>query len=244
MLTSLDDELQAAAGGDRPNLGTTSALLNRTVQALAAFSGLAMESMTRGHAWRFLDMGRRLERATSLVLLLENTLTGPTPREAPLLEAILEIADSGMTYRRRYLANLQPAPVVDLLLTDETNPRSAVFQLRALVDHIEALPNPAGAGLRSPQMRVALSILAELQLAEVDALTRPNAAGARPVLGELLGRLARQIPALSESLSSGYLSHAVISRHLGAAFDRKLEQRRPEPDDEPAEPQQVDRGEP
>ena len=33
-----------------------------------------MESMTRGQAWRFLDMGRRLERATTLLLLLERTL--------------------------------------------------------------------------------------------------------------------------------------------------------------------------
>jgi uncharacterized alpha-E superfamily protein len=154
-------------------------------------------------------------------------------REAPLLEAILDIADSGMTYRRRYLANLQAAPVVDLLLTDETNPRSMVFQLRAMVSHIEALPNPTGPGMRSPQMRIALAILAELQLAEIDHLTKPDATGARPALGALLAQLAAQIPALSESLSSGYLSHAAVSRHLGAAFDRL-----------PSRELQLDRGEP
>jgi hypothetical protein len=130
-----------------------------------------------------------------------------------------------MTYRRRYLAHLQPAPVVDLVLTDETNPRSVIYQLRALVDHIEALPNPAGQGLRSPQLRVALAILAELQLADVEAVSRADARGARPALRELLERLAVQIPALSESLSSGYLSHAVASRHLGAAFERRVRER-------------------
>jgi uncharacterized circularly permuted ATP-grasp superfamily protein/uncharacterized alpha-E superfamily protein len=225
VLTTLDDELRDASEGDRPSLGGTGTLLNRTVQALAAFSGLASESMTRGQAWRFLDMGRRLERATTLVLLLQNTLVDRSEREAALLEAILDIADSGMTYRRRYLAHLQPAPVVDLLLTDETNPRSVIFQLRALVDHVEALPKPASQGLRSPQLRVAMSILAELQLAEVEALSRADARGARPALGELLERLSAQIPALSESLSSGYLSHAVASRHLGAVFERRARER-------------------
>jgi uncharacterized circularly permuted ATP-grasp superfamily protein/uncharacterized alpha-E superfamily protein len=225
VLTTLDDELRDAAEGDRPTLGATGALLNRTVQALAAFSGLASESMTRGQAWRFLDMGRRLERATTLVLLLSNTLVSRSERESPLLEAILDIADSGMTYRRRYLAHLQPAPVVDLLLTDETNPRSVIFQLRGLIDHVEALPNSAGQGMRSPQLRVALAILAELQLADVEGISRADARGARPALGELLQRLAMQIPALSESLSSGYLSHAVASRHLGAVFERRMRER-------------------
>jgi uncharacterized alpha-E superfamily protein len=80
--------------------------------------------MTRGQAWRFLDMGRRLERAMTLVTLLRGTLSERCDREGPLLEAVLEIADSGMTYRRRYLATLQVAPVVDLLL-DRRRPTRA-----------------------------------------------------------------------------------------------------------------------
>jgi uncharacterized alpha-E superfamily protein len=213
VLTALDDELR---GSSRAlPLGAAAALLDRTVLALAAFSGLGMESMTRGQAWRFLDMGRRLERATTLVLLLGSTLTERSDREVPLLEAILDVADSGMTYRRRYLATLQPAPVLDLLLTDETNPRSVIFQLRALVDHLEVLPAPSG-GLRSPQVRIAIAALAELQLAEVETLAAADPDGRRPALEELLARLQQQIPALSDSLSSSYLSHAAVSRHLGA----------------------------
>jgi uncharacterized alpha-E superfamily protein len=168
-------------------------------------------------------MGRRLERATTLVLLLSTTLVDhvDTEKQAPLLEALLDIADSGMTYRRRYLANLQAAPVVDLLLTDETNPRSTLFQVRAIVSHMEALPAPTGnTGMMSPQLRAALTIQSELQLVDVEAMTAINNAGTRRTLGDLLERLAAQIPALSEALSSGYLSHAAVSRHLGAAFRR------------------------
>ncbi len=102
--------------------------------------------MTRSHAWRFLDVGRRLERAIGLVRLVRHTLVEATPspadRPAALLEALLEVCDSGITYRRRYLATLQVAPVLDLLLTDDGNPRSLLFQLEALSEHWQALGVP------------------------------------------------------------------------------------------------------
>ena len=192
VLTALDDEVDdpadpdpgpAGASGPAPASGSGSgtARLDRTVLALAAFSGLAMESMTRGQAWRFLDMGRRLERASALVQLLGRTLVEHD--EAPLLEAILEVADSGMTYRRRYLATLQLAPVLDLLLLDETNPRSVMFQLRALVDHLAALPAPAVGGARTPQQRIGIATLAELQLADAESARGDRPDGQAPRAG-------------------------------------------------------------
>ena len=202
-------------------LGPMAALLDRLVLTLAAFSGLAMDSMTRGQAWRLLDLGRRIERATTLMQLLSSTMVAPAEREAPLLEAILDVADSGMTYRRRYLANLQAAPVLDLLLTDETNPRSIMFQLRALVEHLEALPAASGSGVRSPQVRAAVAALAELQLADPELLAEVGPDGRRQALGELLARLAEQLPRLSDAISSGYLTHAMVSRHLGSTRIRK-----------------------
>ena len=58
--------------------------------------------MTRGQAWRFLDMGRKIERAQHTVGLLQSTLTPSVKaEESTLLEALLEIADSSMTYRTR-----------------------------------------------------------------------------------------------------------------------------------------------
>jgi uncharacterized circularly permuted ATP-grasp superfamily protein/uncharacterized alpha-E superfamily protein len=189
--------------------------LNRVVMTLAAFSGLAMESMTRGQSWRFVDIGRRLERAVSLVTLLRATTTRPPPdRDGPLLEAVLDIADSGMTYRRRYRASLQVAPVVDLLLTDDTNPRSALYQLRALSQHVRALPLLPGVGIRSPQLRLAVQAENELELADVEKLCAPDDNGTLVQLDELLRRLGTILPALSDSLSDSYLNHATQPRNL------------------------------
>lgn len=216
VLAALDDELHTREDElARDPLGTLHVVLNRVVVRLAAFSGLMMESMTRGQAWRFLDLGRRIERAMTLVVLLRGTLTERCEREGPLLEAVLDIADSVMTYRRRYLATLQAAPVADLLLTDETNPRSVVYQVEALASHIATLPNTLD-GLRTPQQRIALSALAALKLADVERLCLVDEHGERPRLAALLVDLATQIPALSDSLTDRYLNHATVSRHLAS----------------------------
>ncbi|HEX6239290.1 MAG TPA: circularly permuted type 2 ATP-grasp protein, partial [Polyangiales bacterium] len=235
VLAAIDDELhdvKSELRGD-PLVGIQDAL-NRVVLRLAAFSGLAAESMTRGQAWRFLDMGRRLERAMTLVTLLRGAMSQRCDREGPLLEAVLEIADSGMTYRRRYLATLQPAPVVDLLLTDDTNPRSVIFQLEALNRHIDNLPGPEN-GLPTAQERIALGLLTDLKLADIEQLCVQDERGGRPRLSALLIDLATRIPALSDSLSDRYLNHATISRHLRQqdVYDLELREGGLTPGDEP-----------
>src|SRR5262249_49564935 len=84
-------------------------------------------------------MGRRLERATNVVTLFQGALA-LGPGSTPVLEPMLDIADSVMTYRRRYLAQPQWPAVLDLLLADESNPRSLAFQVAALADHSANLP--------------------------------------------------------------------------------------------------------
>src|SRR6185503_15368506 len=102
---------------------------------LAAFSGQVADSMTRTHAWRFLDMGRRLERALQESQLVRGMLADGGASEPEALEALLEIADSVMTYRSRYASRFQLGAVLDLMVCDETNPRSVAYQLVQCVAH-------------------------------------------------------------------------------------------------------------
>jgi uncharacterized alpha-E superfamily protein len=204
--------------GTAAGLGALPSMLDELVLKLSALSGIVADSMTRGLAWRFLDMGRRLERASGMVLLLHRGLAAPVEREAALLEAVLEAADSGMTYRRRYLNRLEAAPVLDLLLADEGNPRSVIFQVNSLVDHIAGLPRDPTVAVRTPEQRLALELRAELQLADIETLATP-ADGVRATLVALLDRWTEALPALSDSLSASYLSHAAVSRQLGGGGD-------------------------
>jgi uncharacterized circularly permuted ATP-grasp superfamily protein/uncharacterized alpha-E superfamily protein len=192
-------------------------VLDELVLRLSALSGIVADSMTRGLAWRFLDAGRRLERASALIALLAKALERSVEREGPVLESVLEAADSGMTYRRRYLNRLEAAPVLDLLLTDETNPRSVIFQIVTMVDHLAGLPRDSQAAARTPEQRLALELRADLQLVDVDQLAVVSASGARPALIARLDRWSKAVPALSDALAASYLSHATQSRHLGSA---------------------------
>jgi uncharacterized circularly permuted ATP-grasp superfamily protein/uncharacterized alpha-E superfamily protein len=225
ILASLEESVaRCAAAKDPAQLPQLVADLNEIVLTLAAFSGLVMESMTRGFAWRFLDMGRRLERAISLVSLMRTTLAAVSEREAPLVEVVLDVADSGMTYRRRYSAGLQTAPAVDLLLADDTNPRSVIYQLHTLREHIVSLPSLGVMGAKTKQQRLLLAVTTEVELCDVVELCRVEpATGQRDGLVTLLGRLASSLPALSDSLTETYLYHANAARQLRsnvAAHDR------------------------
>ncbi|VTS04406.1 circularly permuted type 2 ATP-grasp protein [Tuwongella immobilis] len=191
-------------------------LLDQAIVNLMAFSGLVAESMTRSQGWRFLDIGRRIEWAMQKTERLYVSLVDATDQELDQLQLLLELGDSSMTYRARYLTLLQTDLVLDLLLIDEANPRSIGFQLARLHEHIENLPYRPGDARRSPESRLALDSLTKIRLADVDELIWTDASGHRPHLNRLLARLRANLPNLSDALTASYLSYAVPIRSLTA----------------------------
>ena len=113
------------------------------VEQFSALSGLASENMVRGAAWRFLETGKRIERALaicSMGLHLGQNFDG-SPADADALGMLLDLCDSQIVYRSRYLAEPMRNPVFDLVLLDPANPRSLKYQIREIVGHLEALPS-------------------------------------------------------------------------------------------------------
>jgi uncharacterized alpha-E superfamily protein len=175
-------------------------IVNEAIHQLASFAGTAAENMTRNYAWRFLDMGRRLERALEMVTLVA-TLTRPQPGvdETLALTALLEIGDSFMTYRSRYAVTPMPVPVLDLLVLDETNPRSLAFQLVTLEAHLAALPHDGP--YRSPSLRKVLGLLTEVRLSDPDKLVEADEGAA---LEAFFGRARAELAPVSDLLARAY----------------------------------------
>lgn len=190
------------------------ASLNQMILTLSAFSGMGMESMTRGPAWRFLDMGRRLERAHYTLSLLGNMLVPAETQENGILEALLEIGDSSMTYRNRYLNILQARAVLDLLMTDESNPRSVLFQLQSILAHVERLPQDDAHALLSDEQRTILSVQSAVRLVDVTQLCEVDKGGQRRSLEKFLHRQMSLLRGLSDTLTHKYLVHAAASRQM------------------------------
>ena len=172
--------------------------------------------MTRAQGWRFLDIGLRLERAVYLCSLLDCALRSPEGNNPSVLEAVLEVADSSLTYRSRYTLLPNIAAVYDLVLLDDTNPRSLLFQFNQLVKHFERLPRERESALPSAGHRVLLDCLARLRLLDPRFPGRPQSptgATARSRRGH--GPLRRQLPKLSDAIAVSYFAHSTISRAGG-----------------------------
>lgn len=210
----IDSLMRLPAGDGDFEVSDLPAVLDRLIVNLASFSGLVMESMTRSLGWRFLDFGRRLERAQQIVSLVGSMLEQRQDLPGQLLEALLEAADSTMTYRSRYLAELQLAPVLDLLLTDNTNPRSVGHQLVALADHVAAFPRDNTLPQLAEEQRLAATLLHNVRMADVTALSEMYGLGQGEPLNRILGEIEEQLPRLFDAVYQRYLIHAGPSWQL------------------------------
>ena len=139
-----------------------SGVLNGCLELLSAFSGMERENITRGPGWLFM-VWAGVERAMYTVRQLRE-LTAPFDEASwPLLEYLLEVADSSMTYRSRYFTTLQPVAVLDVLIANATNPRSLALRLGRLADLYQKLPRHVSEDLNA--MRRASALLNDLDLA-------------------------------------------------------------------------------
>ncbi len=175
--------------------------------------------MTREQGWRFLMIGRRLERAQgTTVLLLETLAQAPDGAAEPLiLESLLRAHDSVMTHRRRYRAFLDPVSFMEVLLLDEQNPRSVAFQLAELERLLEALPREQDD--LSAEQRALLEIRTALRLAQAEALVAlPVTGGAearhRRGLENLLYPLLQGFHQISSAVDDAYFLHLEAARPM------------------------------
>lgn len=188
-------------------------LLDKTLFTLSAFSGLAMESMTRGLGWRFMDMGRRVERAMNQAVLIRIGLPLVCSDSRNTLEALLEVSDSLMTYRGRYKSAFQLAPVLDLLLSDESNPKSLAFQFNRLVTHVEHLPQQSERRFSCAEERIALEMLTTVRLLDLTGLQCGEDQPEADALVKFLGSMEGLLKEFGQQISGHYLSRVPATPH-------------------------------
>lgn len=195
-------------------------LLDRIVVVLSAFSGLLMENTTRSHGWRFLEIGRRLERAWQTIdLILAALVQGPFDIE-PAATTLLQIADSSITYRGRYFTEFKTEYVLETLMADESNPRSVGFQLATLVEHMRGLPGyqqgtPGHDEIPLPLV-MAERLLVSFRGLAIDDLAARDAEGNLAALDQLIRKLQGNLYDLSELLAAHHFSHLTVSRLTAA----------------------------
>ncbi|MDD2725054.1 MAG: circularly permuted type 2 ATP-grasp protein [Methylovulum sp.] len=193
--------------------------LDELVTGVVAFTGLTGESMTREAGWLMLGSGRRLERALALISLLRATVV---QRHEPavqnqVLEAVLFSTDSLTIYQRRYRSFIELSAVLDLLLLDETHPRSVVYQLRLLSEHISTLPRERGKHQLSEEERLILKAYTDMRLSNVaDLLKVDDDEGIYSALEALLAATTELLWRIADTIARAYFSHSQTSQLMTA----------------------------
>ncbi|MDR3469606.1 MAG: circularly permuted type 2 ATP-grasp protein [Xanthobacteraceae bacterium] len=144
LLATLESQLQLKPA-DLQDEAEAFEVANRALSTLAAISGLAQENINRVAGWRFLDIGRRVERAINSCRFVRS-FAGDHASAADL-DVLLDLIDSQITYRSRYLVGVALAPVRDMALLDPYNPRSVSFQIGQLREHMDTLPTLSDDGI-------------------------------------------------------------------------------------------------
>lgn len=191
---ALNDLVQTANGARRAmreNADVPRAM-GLLLRKITGFSGLVHENMYRFTGWRFLSIGRAMERAQRM----SDLLSVFTEKEAPegSLELLLEVGDSAMSMSRRYAVSLSQATVLDLLAMDTKNPRSVLYQLTDMKEQVSLLPGATENGHLSELARSVLQVHTSLAIATPNTLTP-----------EALAELRDRIAFLSVELTDAYI---------------------------------------
>jgi uncharacterized alpha-E superfamily protein len=190
-LTDLAKTVRAMRGTAQPG-DDMSRAMTVLLRKLSGFSGLVHENMYHFAGWRFLTIGRSLERSLSMAHLLARLADEQAPDGS--LDMAVEIGDSVMSHRRRYAVATNRATVVDLLALDTLNPRSVIFQLGEIAGHLDYLPGQDPHQPLTPLRRALLKLRTGLELQLPETLDT-----------EALRTLGADIAALSDAFSAKYM---------------------------------------
>jgi len=191
-------------------------LADELVVDIAGLGGLVSEGMTRDEVFRFIQIGRRLEHSSQLVFLLRSFFIPKAEPVESVLQTALEVADSIMTYRSRYFANFQLGGVLDLLVTDETNPRSLVWQMLELDAHVDKLPDDQQQRGLSQVGRLSSSLLHAVRTSEIQTLAESWLLGNERGFELLLTTVESSLPKLQSAITNRYFVHADTSRPINS----------------------------
>ena len=160
------------------------------LRKITGFSGLVHENMYRFSGWRFLTIGRSLERAIGMADLLAVFAEWSGPHGG--FELCVEVGDSVMTHRRRYSVTASRDTVVDLLALDPLNPRSIAFHIDEIRNQVSLLPGADVNGQLSPLSRAVLRVHADLAVLTPQSLDQDKLVELRRSIGQLTNDIHAQ----------------------------------------------------
>ncbi len=206
-LNRLQHQLQRYSK-ERPGISDALAFLDQMLLASSSLAGFAMDNMTRDSGWRFLIIGRRIERLIFLSGAIGQFLRLESTRASGSIEWLLELTDSIITYRSRYMSQPELLPALDLIVFDTANPHAVVFQLQNLTRYLRSLARELGDAYDN-SLQLAFTRLQTFDLARFENLNFSDCKGCKPCLdlADVLDEISSAAATLSDHLAMRYFTH-------------------------------------
>ena len=123
--------------------------LSRIVSGSQTINGLLASVMDRDEAYRFLQIGRNLERADMTTRIIDVRSTDLLPEDAPELKAfdtiqwvsVLNSLSAYQVYRRKVQMQVRRAEVLEFLFKSTSFPRAVMHCLHAVEESLGELKN-------------------------------------------------------------------------------------------------------
>jgi uncharacterized circularly permuted ATP-grasp superfamily protein/uncharacterized alpha-E superfamily protein len=196
----------------------SSDFLEWALESLTSVTGTVTENMTRSQSWRFLQIGRRIERGITTAQLFSDIFKKSYHYSDPLFQGVLELCDCSITYRRRYLNTLNAIPVLDLMVFDATNPRSLIFQAEQLRELVKQLPH-ASAESRHPVDVAATQLFSQIGVTSSEELLQKSDDPLIPSTQVFFSAIIKQLSKLSIIIETSYFAHTQTKQQTKRTID-------------------------
>lgn len=185
--------------------------LDNMVIKMMAFYGLNIDNMTRESTWHILNMGRFIESSTNTCTVLKSLISNQFGLEVDkeLWEINLRCNESLVTYRYQYRSNLELSGVLNLLLTDESNPRSLIYQILKIDYHFEEMAiQEFGLNRELPPIRKKLlEAITKTRLCDIEELCKVDKKNVYSNLVVFLDEIVGLIQETSIIVSEDFFDH-------------------------------------
>jgi uncharacterized circularly permuted ATP-grasp superfamily protein/uncharacterized alpha-E superfamily protein len=186
--------------------------LDGMIATLAAFGGMVAENMTRGPGWRFLDLGRRIERGIGTCQAIGGVMAGPVEQVEAGLRLALDLCDATSFYLLRFPLETQFSHALKFVLTDRSNPRSLLYQIDQAERHLAVQASTSRIAIEDSVIH---ALIETMESSSFDIIDPDDADEQLGSLFALLDRAAADLATFSDTVTRVYFTHTAPPHLMG-----------------------------
>ena len=180
----------------------------QTLEDLFTLGGVTYSTLRHGEGWRFLELGRHIERAQLVSRLLDihfgvvapgYAQAPPPPKYFDWL-VLLKFCTAFEPYCKEYTAALRPEKIAQFLLFDSEFPHSVRFSVDRVVEALAHVALGAPPSRRAVCERLAGRLKASVDFGQIDELTGGS-------IDNFLVNITRQCEQIHEAVYAAYIAY-------------------------------------